>query len=354
MGRHDNRKKMTTTSFNLKELAKLAEGKIIGDEQLQINGFAPLDTAKKGDISFLVKSGEVGKLADFKGSAVIVPMDIAEATVPIIRVQDPYLASARIHTLLLKEPFIAKGVHGHAWVGKDTKIPEEITVAPLASIGERVTLGERVKIESGVVIGDNVHIGDDTLLKANVTIAENCKIGKRVTIHSGTVIGSDGYGYATDNRGFHTKRPQVGIVQIDDDVEIGSNSCVDRAAYGVTRIKSGTKIDNLVQIAHNVELGENCLIVSQVGISGSTTLGRNVVLGGQVGITGHITLGDGVMVAAQSGVHSNQKAGARIGGSPTLPMKQYVRAAIQYGKLPEMRRDLRKVKNELATLQAGE
>lgn len=341
-------------SFSLEELAKLAEGEVAGNSQLRISGFAPLETAGEGDVSFLVKAGQVDKLADFKGSAVIVPMAIEEADIPLIRVDDPYLASARIHSLLLEKPFAAKGVHAQAWIGEETAVPEQITVQAFVSIGERVKLGERVTIESGAVIADDVHIGDDTTLKANVTIAEGCKIGNRVTIHSGTVIGSDGYGYATDKRGFHTKRPQVGIVQIDDDVEIGANSCVDRAAYGVTRIKSGSKIDNLVQIAHNVLVGENSLIVSQVGISGSTTLGRNVVLGGQVGITGHIELGDGVMVAAQSGVHNNQKAGARVGGSPTLPMKQYVRAAIQYGKLPEMGRDIRKLKKEMAALKAIE
>lgn len=342
---------MKKKSFSVEILAKLAEGEVSGNSETEITGFAPLETAGPGDISFLVKAGQVEKLADFKGSAVIVPMAIEEAAVPVVRVQDPYLAAAKIHSLLLQRPFVAKGVHERAWVGSDTEIPKEITVAPLASIGERVVLGERVSIEAGAVIGDDVQIGADTVVKANVTIGERCIVGSRVTIHSGTVIGSDGYGYATDKRGFHTKRPQVGIVQVDDDVEIGANTCIDRAAYGVTHIKSGSKIDNLVQIAHNVELGENCLIVSQVGISGSTTLGRNVVLGGQVGVTGHITLGDGVMVAAQSGVHNNQKAGITVGGSPALPMKTYVRAAIQHGKLPQMARDLRKLKKEIAELR---
>jgi UDP-3-O-[3-hydroxymyristoyl] glucosamine N-acyltransferase len=338
-------------SFSLEELAKLVEGEIAGDRQTQITDFASLETAALGDISFLVKAGQVGKLKTFQGSAAIVPMEIEEASVPIIRVLNPYLASAKIHTLLLDNGFVAAGVHKRAWVAESTRIPDEITVAPMASVGERVILGERVTIESGVVIGDDVHIGDDTVIKANACIGERCRVGKGVIIHAGVVIGSDGYGYATDTRGFHTKRPQVGIVQIDDDVEIGANACIDRAAYGVTHIKSGSKIDNLVQIAHNVILGENCLIVSQVGISGSTTLGRNVVLGGQVGVAGHITLEDGVMVAAQSGVHNKQKAGARVGGTPSLPMKTYVRAAIQYGKLPEMRRELRKLKKEVATLQ---
>ncbi len=339
---------METKKISLDVLAKLAEGELSGNTKTEVTGFAPLETAGPGDISFLVKAGQVEKLADFKGSAVIVPMAIEVADVPLIRVQDPYLAAAKIHSLLLERPFVAKGVHERAWVGTDTKIPGEITVAPMASIGERVILGERVSIESGAVIGDEVQIGADTVIKANVTIGERCIVGSRVTIHSGTVLGSDGYGYATDKRGFHTKRPQVGIVQVDDDVEIGANVCIDRAAYGVTHIKSGSKIDNLVQIAHNVEVGENCLLVSQVGISGSTTLGRNVVLGGQAGLTGHITLGDGVMVGAQSGVHNNQKAGITVGGSPALPIKTFVRAAIQYGKLPQMARDLRKMKKEIA------
>lgn len=345
---------MSNISVSLKELAKLTNGELTGDANLLISGFAPLETAEKGDISFLVKPGQVDKLDAFAGSAVIVPIAIERSSVPLIRVDDPYLASAVIHNLLLKKAFVAKGVHPQAWIGKDTSIPEQISVAPFVSIGERVKLGERISLESGVVLGDDVEIGDDTIVKANVTVAESCRIGNRVIIFSGAVIGSDGYGYATDKNGFHTKRPQVGIVQVDDDVEIGANCCVDRAAYGVTLIKSGTKIDNLVQIAHNVVVGENCLIVSQVGISGSTTLGRNVVLGGQVGVTGHITLEDGVMVGAQSGVHNNQKAGAQVGGSPALPIKKYVRAAIQYGKLPEMSKDIRRLKKQMAALTATE
>jgi UDP-3-O-[3-hydroxymyristoyl] glucosamine N-acyltransferase len=351
-----NEDDVSNKSFSLEELASRAEGEIAGDAQLRITGFASLETAGDGDISFLVKSAMADKLADFKGSAVIVPMDVTEVSVSVslIRVADPYLASARIHSLILEKPFVAIGVHEMASVGEDTSIPEQISVAAFVSIGKRVKLGQRITMESGVVLGDDVEVGDDTVLKANVTIGEGCKLGRGVIVHAGTVIGSDGYGYATDNRGFHTKRPQVGIVQIDDDVEIGANSCVDRAAYGITHIKSGTKIDNLVQIAHNVVVGENSLIVSQVGISGSTTLGRNVVLGGQVGVTGHIMLEDGVMVAAQSGIHNNQPSGAKVGGSPALPMKKYVRAAIQYGKLPEMGRDIRKLKKEMAELKAVE
>ncbi len=342
---------MKNKSFTLQELAQLVDGEVVGDGRLQITGFAPLKTAIAGDISFLVKEGQADVLDSFQGSAVIVPKATESALLPVIRVENPYLASAIIHTAFLKKPFEAQGVHERAWVAGSTVVPEEITVAPLACVGERVQFGKRVTIGPGAVIGDDVHIGDDTIIHANVTVGERCIIGKRVILQPGVVIGSDGYGYATDKRGLHTKRPQVGIVRLGDDVEIGANSCVDRAAYEETYVKSGTKIDNLVQIAHNVELGENCLIVAQTGISGSTVLGRNVVLGGQAGITGHITLGDGVMVAAQSGVHNNQKPGARIGGSPALPMETYVRAAIQYGKLPGMRKDLQKLKKVVAAME---
>ena len=338
--------------FSIQELAELVGGEVHGDSLLEIRGFAPLESAGAGDISFLVKAGEADKLAACKGTAVIVPMAVKDAPMCSIRVKNPYLAAAQIHNLILERPFVATGVHAMASVAESTRVPEQINMAAFVSIGERVSLGERITLEAGVVIGDDVEIGDDTVLKANVTIAEGCRIGSRVIIYPGCVIGSDGYGYATDERGFHTKRPQVGTVQIDDDVEIGANSCVDRAAYGVTHIKSGAKIDNLVQIAHNVVVGENSLLVSQVGIAGSCSLGRNVVLGGQVGLADHVNLGDGVMVAAQSGLHNDQKPGARIGGSPAIPMKQYVRAAIQYGKLPEMGRDLRKLKKTVAALQA--
>ncbi len=346
---------MSNTRFSLEELARCAMGEVLGDPQLQIQGFAPLETAAVGEISFLVKAAEAGKLANFQGSALIVPLDfkIDSESLSLIRVENPYLASARIHTLLLEKTFVAMGIHKLASVAESTILPTEISVAAFVSIGEGCVLGERISLEAGVVIGDGVEIGDDTRLLANVVIAEGCKIGKRVVLYPGAVIGSDGYGYATDNRGFHTKRPQVGIVQIDDDVEIGANSCVDRAAYGVTHIKAGAKIDNLVQIGHNVVVGENCLVVAQVGISGSTTLGRNVVLGGQVGVADHVSLGDAVMVAAQSGIHSDHPAGAVIGGSPALPQKQFARAAIQYGKLPEMGRDLRRLKKAVAALQAA-
>lgn len=334
----------------LRQLAELVAGELVGDGEVAIHELDSLASAGAGAISFLAQARDAAMLADTAAAAVIVPQAIESATMPIIRVRDPYLAAALIHTHLLESPFAAAGVHPTAHVGAETVVPEQITVGPLAVIGCRVRLGQRVSIGSGAVVGDDVVIGDDTSIHANVTIMQGCRIGCRVTIHPGAVIGSDGYGYATDSRGFHVKRPQVGIVCIEDDVEIGANTCIDRATFGETLIKSGTKIDNLVQVAHNVVVGENCLLVSQVGISGSTTLGRNVVLGGQVGLSGHIHLDDGVMVGAQGGVHNNQPRGAMIGGSPAIAMKKYARVVAAQARLPEMVTELRRLRKEIAVL----
>lgn len=341
-------------SVLLRQLAALVQGELVGDGDVEITGLGALDTAGPGMITFLGRAGKDGVLPSTNASAVIVPLIIESAAVPLIRVKDPYLAAALIHTQLLAEPFQAAGVHPRAHVGATTVVPEQIAVGPLAVIGERVRLGERVTIHAGAVIGDQVVIGDDSIIHANVTILSGCRIGCRVIVHPGAVIGSDGFGYATDSRGCHVKRPQVGTVRIDDDVEIGANTCIDRATFGETWIRSGTKIDNLVQVAHNVVVGENCLLVAQVGIAGSTSLGRNVVLGGQVGLAGHIHLDDRVMVAAQGGVHDNQPKGAMIGGSPAIPMKKYARVVAAQNRLPEMVSELRRLRKEIAALQGGE
>lgn len=343
-----------TKSVLLQQLAELVEGELVGDGEVVIHELDALETAGAGAISFLAQAKDAASLKSSGASAVIVPMAVETAPMPIIRVRNPYLAAALAHAYLLETPFQAAGVHAKAHVGAGTVLPEQISIAPLAVIGERVRLGRRVIIASGAVIGDDVWIGDDSRILANVTVGRGCRIGCRVTIHPGAVIGSDGYGYATDNRGCHVKRPQVGSVQIDDDVEIGANACIDRATFGKTWIKAGTKIDNLVQVAHNVVVGENCLLVAQVGIAGSTILGRNVVLGGQVGVAGHIRLEDGVMAAAQAGVHNNQPRGAVSAGTPAIPMKKFARVVAAQVKLPEMVTELRRMRKEIALLQGAQ
>ena len=330
---------MENKNISVKELAELVGGEVIGDESLIVKGFAPLEQAGSSDISFLVKKNQVDQLGTTGAGAVLVPLGVAtDADIALIAVRDPYLASAHVHNYFLKTPFRAKGVHDRAVVGHDCTIAGEITVGPLAIIGDRVSLGQSVTIEPGAVIGDDVVIGDDCTISSNATIYKGCILGDRVSIHSGTVIGSDGYGYAANERGEHIKRPQIGIVRIGDDVEIGSNSCIDRAAYGETVIKSGCKIDNLVQIAHNVVIGENSLIVAQVGISGSTTLGRNVVMGGQAATTGHIHIGDQVMIAARGAAHANLKKGSVVGGTPAIPIRQWAKSCAIFNKLPELQK----------------
>jgi len=342
---------MTEKRLKVESLAEMVGGLVVGNKDVVIKGFAPLENAGAGQITFLTKARMVEQLHNSAASAVIVPLEVeAVDTIPAIRVKDPYLAGAIIHNFFLAEPFKAKGVHPKAHIGEGCLLGREITVGPMAVIGDRVTLGERVTIEAGAVIGDGVEIGDESTLKSNVTVYHGCLIGQRVTIHSGTVVGSDGFGYAANERGEHIKRPQVGIVRIEDDVEIGANCCIDRAAYGVTWIKSGTKIDNLVQVAHNVVIGENSLIVSQVGISGSTTLGRNVVMGGQAATTGHITLGDQVMVAARGAAHSDLPKGSVVGGAPAIPIRQWTKACAVFAKLPELQIKVRKNSKAIADL----
>jgi UDP-3-O-[3-hydroxymyristoyl] glucosamine N-acyltransferase len=202
------------------------------------------------------------------------------------------------------------------------------------------------------VIGSDTTIGDDTVIHANVTVAERCTIGRRVILHHGAVIGSDGFGFATDNRGNHYRKPQVGTVRLDDDVEIGANACVDRAAFGTTWVKSGVKIDNLVMVGHNVVIGENAILVAQAGIAGSTTLGRNVVLGAKAGVAGHLHLGDRVMAAAKSGIHNNQPAGAVVGGTPAIEAKAWARAAAAFSRLPELVKESRRLRREVDRLSA--
>ncbi len=337
----------------LGDLARLVNGEIVGDGGVEIERFAPIETAGPGDITFLVKTGKQELLASTKASAVLVPLLTEAANTTLVKVKDPYLASAIIHNYLLDEPFAAKGIHATACIGNNCTIPRQVTISPHVVIGDRVTVGERVSIGAGTVIGDDVEIGDDVVLKANVTIEKGSLLGNRVVIHPGAVIGSDGYGYAPDENGCHIKRPQVGIVRIGDDVEIGANTCIDRAAYGETWIKSGAKIDNLVQVGHNVIVGENSLLVAQVGLAGSTILGRNVVFGGKAAAKGHVHLDDGVMVAAGGAVHQNLPKGAVVGGVPAIPVRQWAKSVAVYGKLPELAKEVKQLRKDVEKLKVA-
>ncbi|MCI5135687.1 MAG: UDP-3-O-(3-hydroxymyristoyl)glucosamine N-acyltransferase [Candidatus Electrothrix sp. AW2] len=338
----------------LGELAALVQGNVLGDDQLKVSTVNSLELAEPGQLTFINSVKLADKLAASKASACIVPKvlnDFTEADIPLLQVDNVDLASARIHNYLLAEEFQATGIHERAVIGADCSISEQVAIGPLVSIGDRVQIGDRVKIEPGVVIGDDVQIGEGCLLHANAVVAYGCTLGKRVVLHHGAMIGSDGFGFATDPQtGIHVSKPQVGTVQLDDDVQIGANSCVDRAAFGTTHIQSGVRIDNQVMVAHNCVIGENSILVGQSGMAGSASLGRNVVLAGRVAVNGHVHLDDGVRVAALSGVHNDQKKGAVIAGMPAVDIKKWGRAAAAFTRLPDMLREVRRLRKDLNAL----
>lgn len=338
---------------SLKELADLVGGTVLGDEQLSISALNSIELASAGELTFINSVKMVPQLAATAASACIVPAQLDEVPLPVIRVDNPDLAAARIHNYLLAEPFTAQGIHPSAIIGKDCRVGEQISISPLVCVGDRVEIGERVTLAPGVVLGDDVCIGDDCTLHANVVVAHGCTLGCNVVLHHGAIIGSDGFGFASDpHTGSHVSKPQVGTVQIDDNVQVGANSCVDRAAFGITRVRQGARIDNLVMVGHNCVIGENSILVGQVGIAGSTTLGRNVVLGARAGVAGHLHLDDGVMVAAMGGVHNNQKKGAVVGGIPAIDVRKWGRAAAAYNRLPDMVKELRRLRREIDKLAA--
>lgn len=341
---------MTKKIFCLQELAGFVGGKVAGDGQVVVAGVADLQAATKNDISFLLKSSQSSLLTQTAAGAVVVPLD-AEVVLPAIKVKNPALAITLIHRKFLEMDFVPTGVDFSAQIGKGCQIAENVSVGPQVVLADNVTVGERVTLEAGVVIGEDVVIGDDVTIMANVVVRSGCKIGNRVILQSGAVIGSDGYGYVQDEQGRHLKRPHVGIVILEDDVEIGANCCVDRATFGATIIKQGAKVDNLVQVAHNVTIGEGCLLVAQCGVAGSTSLGRGVVLGGQVAVTDHVTVGDGVMAAGKAGVAGSVKAGSVVGGYPAIDHRTWLRASSVFSKLPQLVKDVRNLTKKLANLE---
>lgn len=345
---------MTLETRTLAELAALVEGELLGDPGVRISAFNDVANASAGDITFIVREKYAGQLERTRASAVIVPQDIQEVALPAIRVKNPYLAAAIIHNLFYKRPLPAPGIDKSAVIGADCRIASSVSIAPLAVVGRGVTLGEKVVIESGVVIGDDVIIGDGTILEANVVVRAGCRIGSRVILYSGAVIGSDGFGYATNSRGIHIKRPQVGNVVIEDDVEIGANTCIDRATFGSTVIGKGTKIDNLVQIGHNAKVGEGCLLVSQSGLAGSSRLGNGVVLAGQSAVGDHVDVGDGVMAAARSGINSNVKPGSVVAGFPAISYKEWLQAATAFSRIPQLLKDVRRLRRQVSELAGDE
>ena len=333
-------------SFTVAEIAKQLGGEIAGDGSVKLTGFAPAEHAKPGDLTFAENHEYFARAEQSAASAVIVSADIKSGSKVLIRVPNARVAFAKVLPLFFPEPQFAPGIHPTAVVARTAVVDPLAHIGPHCVIGERVRIEARVVLQAGNFVGDDCQIGEDSQLFPNVTLYPRTKLGRRIRIHSGTVVGSDGFGYVVD-AGAHRKVPQIGNVIIEDDVEIGACVTIDRGALGATRIGKGTKIDNLVQIAHNVVIGEHCIVVGQAGIAGSTTLGNYVVLAGQVGLAGHIKIGDHVTIAARSGVMSDINGGGTWLGAPAVPDKQAKRQMLAIQHLPEALRRLRDVEKKL-------
>jgi UDP-3-O-[3-hydroxymyristoyl] glucosamine N-acyltransferase len=317
------------------DIAKLLGGSVVGDAHVTLSGFAPAEHAKPGDLTFAENAEYLSRAEQSTASAVIVSGDVQSSSKVLIRVPNARVAFAKVLPVFFPEKKFAPGVHATAVIANTAEVSPLAHVGPHCVVGERVKIGAHAVLQGGNNIGDDSHIGEEVNLFPNVTIYSLTQIGKRVRIHSGTVIGSDGFGYVQDG-GVHRKVPQIGNVILEDDVEIGSNTSIDRGALGATRIGKGSKIDNLVQIAHNVVVGENCLVIAQVGIAGSTKLGNYVVLAGQVGLAGHMKIGNHVTVAAQSGMHGDVPDGGTWLGSPARPIMDTKRQWAALARLPAL------------------
>ncbi|MEA1980521.1 MAG: UDP-3-O-(3-hydroxymyristoyl)glucosamine N-acyltransferase [candidate division Zixibacteria bacterium] len=340
------KKTKANISFTLNEIASEVNGTVKGNGDVIINGIAPIQTAIEKQITFIANKAYYKYLQDTKASAVILSPEAPETDLPVIINDNPYLTFAKVINLLYpEEKFIDKGIDPSAVIEKNTKIDSSTGIGALCHIRDGATIGENCQLVSSVFIGRNVTIGDNCLLYPGVKILDDCKIGNNVIIHAGTVVGSDGFGYAESKKGLY-KIKQVGWVEIGNDVELGSNISVDRGAIGPTKIGDRTKIDNLVQVGHNVEIGTDCIIVSQVGIAGSTKIGNRVILAGQVGIVGHLIIGDDVKVGAQSGVKDNLETGKTYFGTPARLFMEASRIEASLRKLPDLLKRVKKLEQK--------
>ena len=336
---------------NLSEIAALVGGVIQGDETVMIKNLRPVDEAQDHDLSFIANLKYFKLLATTRASAILVPPGTTAEGKNLIIVKDPYAAFAKLLGVFYPQDHGRTGVSPDAYIEEGAEVSAGATVFPRCFISAGAKIAEGAVIYPGVFIGRNVSVGEDSILYANVSVYAGCIIGKRVILHSGVVIGADGFGFATPGAD-NAKVPQVGIVQIDDDVELGANTTVDRATMGKTWIQRNVKIDNMVQVAHNVVIGENSAIAAQTGISGSTKIGKSVMIGGQVGIVGHIAIGDRVMIGASSGVHKNIPEGQIGGGTPFLPRKEWLKVESAKLKLPDMRTKLEHLIKQVQELEA--
>ena len=341
--------------FSVQQIADLIEGSVEGDGKAIVSSLSKIEEGKEGTLSFLANPQYTPHIYHTKATAVIINNDFViekNVSTTLIRVKDAYQSFGKILEFYSQLTNNQSGIHKTASIDETAKMGKDIFIGSLVHIGKNSTIGRGTKIHPQAFIGDNVTIGDNCILHAGVRIFDNCVIGKECTLQGSVVIGSDGFGFAPNSEGQYHKVPQIGNVVIQDNVEIGANTTVDRATLGSTIIKNGAKLDNLIQVAHNVEIGENTVIAAQTGIAGSTKIGKNCMIGGQVGIVGHLTIADEVKIAAQSGIASSIKEkGAIVQGSPAFSIGEYKRSFVFFKKLPDLYKRLEKLSKDLASLR---
>jgi UDP-3-O-[3-hydroxymyristoyl] glucosamine N-acyltransferase len=340
-------------SYTLAELAERIGAQVRGDAGLVLRGVATLEDAGPEDLTWASDKQLAGRLAECRAGAALVPLDWGPTPIPALLCDDPERAIIEMLAAFAPQPDLPEvGVHRTAVVGDGVQLGRDVAVGPHVVIGRDARIGDRTVLSSGVVIGRQVVVGADCVFWPGVVVQQRCQVGSRVILHPNVVIGTDGFGYHWAD-GAHRKIPQIGTVVIEDDVEIGAGSCIDRGKTGPTVIGRGTKIDNLVQVAHNVRVGPDCILVAQVGIAGSCRLGRGVVLAGKVGLADHVELGDGVKVAAYSGVPKSFPAGVTLRGIPAVELREYVRSQAQIRKIGELIDELRDLARRVTQLESS-
>jgi UDP-3-O-[3-hydroxymyristoyl] glucosamine N-acyltransferase len=335
--------------ISLQEIAEKIQGKLIGNGLTTISGIKSIEEANEGDITFLIQKSFKKYLKHSKASAIIVGEDIEPGEMDgkngIIS-KNPALAYVRVAEMFLPKMSHEKGASPAAFIAANAEIAGDATIYPLAYIGEKAVIGKNATIFPFAHIGNGVTVGEETVIFPHVVVYDRTIIGKRVIVHGGAVLGSDGFGYIWDGQK-HAKIPQVGVLEIEDDVEIGANVAIDRASLGKTVIKRGTKIDNLVQIGHNVSIGENSIIISQVGIAGSVSIGKNVILAGQVGVRDHVVIGDNVKAAGGTGITKDVPANSLISGTPHMPHRDWLKLQSYIKNLPKLYDKMKRVEKKL-------
>lgn len=336
--------------MRVSEIAQRIGAELAGPGDIDITGINGIHDARAGELTYVTDEKHFKALDGCRASAVIVPMSAPAVALPSLKVRNPRYAFALVLRIFHEQPYRAGGVSDRAVISGTAVVGADPTIHPCVVVADGARIGDRVTLHPGTVIGAGSVVGDDSVIHANVTVREGVVIGRRAIIHAGTVIGSDGFGFVTEG-GVHHKIPQVGGVVIGDDVEIGANTTIDRATLGNTVIGSGTKIDNQVQIAHNVTVGEHCLLAAQMGIAGSTVLGRYVVIGGQAGVTDHVRVGDQVMAGGGTGITRDIDAGQVIAGHPAQPLRDWLKMQAVLMKLPEMKRSLAQLARRIEDLE---